>query len=201
MLLIQRICLLLIVSGVALSAATAEEQAVSEIASSDAAPEAVVAEATSGEAAQATDADNVAGETLDATEGAVVTQDTAVVTDVFPPVVKPPSVQGYDTRCWPIAARMATEPGALIAAELDLLQNCIAQLRSGVSIGEVPQADFVADFCAARTPACPPQPRVVCPPPPKPNLERLCPDFIDEQRQRRMEERAPVRARPHLPGS
>jgi len=200
MLLIRRVCLLLMIFGATLTAATAEEQAAPDTASTDTAAE-VVAEAVAGEAVPAADAGHTTGESPGAAEGTLATEDTVPPTEVFPPVVKPPSIQGYDTRCWPIAARMATEPGALIAAELDLLQNCIAQLRSGVSIGEVPQADFVADFCAARTPACPPPPRVVCPPPPKPNLERLCPDFIDEQRQRRMEERAPVRARPHLPGS
>ncbi len=188
MLVTRRIFLLFVVFFMAMTSARAEDPV---------APESVAATAP-----EVIDANQrTVGVTGAAESGAVPEEDVAA-SDAFPPIVRPPATRGYDTRCWPIAARMATEPDALAAVELDLLQDCIAQLRAGVAVGDRPETGLLSAFCEARTPACPPlPPRVVCPPPPKPNLERLCPDFMHEQRQQRIDDRGPVRARPHLPGS
>lgn len=101
--------------------------------------------------------------------------------------------ESYDNRCSEIAFRMALEPASLTLGELERLSDCIRALRSGATV-----ADNQPEMLCSRYCATPPPP--ACPPPARPNLDVLCPPYMDQQRQERSDERRQRQVRPHIPG-
>ena len=99
----------------------------------------------------------------------------------------------YDNRCSEIAFRMAMEPGSLTLGELERLNDCIRSLRSGAAVADHQPELVCSRYCATPAPQA-------CPPPARPNLDVLCPPYMEQQRQERSDERRQRQVRPHIPG-